>query len=227
MMKSVPTKYLGVWKRTLLEQQGNQDTSSLVLWIQTEQQHADIRIPSLRPDFSNSENLQDCSAEQLRWLSSQQGFTGTTEVNSSTCQWHREFDFQPKKDSRDIGEMVFDGDDTLLETGIDTSYFEVWKKAKHSHLNVSSHDVIGKDRHGVATSAKLLIAGNHFAYVRPRNVDLPNASCLQVVLEKYYQSMNKLLDWLDFEISFGEKIDDMTGIIYHSTYLFVKESNCL
>ena len=220
MMKSVPTKYLGVWKRTLLEQQGNQDTSSLVLWIQTEQQHADIRIPSLRPDFSNSENLQDCSAEQLRWLSSQQGFTGTTEVNSSTCQWHREFDFQPKKDSRDIGEMVFDGDDTLLETGIDTSYFEVWKKAKHSHLNVSSHDVIGKDRHGVATSAKLLIAGNHFAYVRPRNVDLPNASCLQVVLEKYYQSMNKLLDWLDFEISFGEKIDDMTGIIYHSTLPF-------
>jgi hypothetical protein len=220
MMKSVPSKYLGVWKRTLLEQHGNQDTSSLVLWIQTEQQHADIRIPTLRPDFSNRESLQDCSAEQLRWLSSQQGFTGKTEVNTSVCQWHREFDFQPKNDSRDIGEMVFDGDETLLETGIDTSYFEVWKKAKYSHLNISTHHLIGEDRHGVATPARLLIAGNHFAYVRPRNVDLPNASCLQVALDKHYQSMNNLLDWLDFEISFGEKIDDMTGIIHHSTLPF-------
>jgi hypothetical protein len=223
MLKSVPSQYLGVWKRTLLEQQGSQDTSSLVLWIQTEQHHADIRIPALRPDFSNCEYLHDCSADQLRWLATQQGFTGTTEVQSTTCQWHREFDFQPKNDSRDIGEMVFDGNDTLLETGIDNPYFEVWKKTKYSHLNVSAHLVMGEDRHGVATPSRLLIAGNNFAYVRPRNANLPQASCLRVILDKYYQTMNLMLDWLDFEISFGEIIDDMTGIIHHSTLPFREE----
>jgi hypothetical protein len=220
MLKSVPAQYLGVWRRTLLEQQGSQDTSSLVLWMQTHQQHADIRIPISRPDFSNCESLLDCSAEQLRWLATQQGFAGTTEVNSTTCQWYREFDFQPTNGSRDIGEMAFDGSDTLLETGVDAPYFEVWKKVEYSHLNISTHQVSGEDRHGIATPARLLIAGNHFAYVRPRNADLPQASSLQMVFDKHYQSMRTLLDWLDFEISFGEIVDHITGLIQHSTLPF-------
>lgn len=220
MTLSVPSRYFGVWKRTLLEQHGMQDTSSLVLWMQTEREHADIRIPASRPDFTHCERLQDCSAEQLRWLSTQQGFAGTTEVNSTICQWHRELDFQPTTESRDIGEMAFDGEDTLLETGIDVPYFEVWKKLEYSHLNVHAHQVIGEDRHGVATHARLLIAGNHFAFVRPRNVILPEASSLQAIIDKHYQSMHTLLDWLDFEISFGEIVDHITGLIQYSTLPF-------
>ena len=52
------------------------DTSTLVLVIQTEQYHADIRIPSNRPDFSGIKCLANCSIDQLRWLATQQGFTG-------------------------------------------------------------------------------------------------------------------------------------------------------
>jgi hypothetical protein len=220
MTFSVPSRYLGVWKRTLLEQQGSQDTSSLVLWMQTEREHADIRIPASRPDFSGCKDLQDCSSDQLRWLATQQGFSGVTEVNSSICQWHREMDFQPKTDARDIGVMAFDGKDTLLETGIDVPYFEVWKKLEYSHLNVNSSLVSGEDRHGVATTSRLLIAGNHFAFVRPRNAVLPQASSLQVIIDKHYQSMHTLLDWLDFEISFGEIVDHITGLIQYSTLPF-------
>jgi len=220
MLKSVPAKYLGVWKRTLLEQQGIQDKSSLVLWIQTPHYHADIRIPTQRPDFSKCVYLHDCSADQLRWLVTQQGFTGTTEVKSATCQWHREFDYQPTSGLRDIGEMVFDGNDTLLETGIDTPYFEIWKKVEYSHLNLSTHQLIGVDRHGVETPARILKAGNQFAYVRPRNANLPQPACIKTSIYKHYEDMHALLDWLDFEISFGEIVDDMTGIIHHSTLPF-------
>ena len=220
MTLPVPSRYLGLWKRTLLEQQGSQDTSSLVLWMQTEREHADIRIPVSRPDFSNCENLQECSAEQLRWLATQQGFTGVTEVNSTTCQWHREQDYQPKTALRDIGEMAFDGEDTLLETGIDAPYFEVWKKLEYSHLNVNASLVTGEDRHGVATPSRLLVAGKYFAFVRPRNVNLPQLSSLQAILDKHYQSMHILLDCLDFEISFGEIVDHVTGLIQYSTLPF-------
>ena len=220
MITSVPSRYLGVWKRTLLEQQGSQDTSSLVLWMQTDREHADIRIPASRPDFSNCNNLTDCSADQLRWLATQQGFTGVTEVNSSICQWHRELDYQPKTNLRDIGEMAFDGEDTLLETGVDVPYFEVWKKLAYSHLNVNAYQVSGEDRHGRETPSRLLIAGNYFAFIRPRNVILPEASSLQTILDKHYQSMHTLLDWLDFEISFGEIVDHITGLIQYSTLPF-------
>jgi hypothetical protein len=220
MLLAVPSRYLGVWKRTLLEQGGEQDTSSFVLWMQTEREHADIRIPAARPDFSNCADLEDCSAEQLHWLATQQGFAGTTEVNSSICQWHRELDFQPVTSARDIGEMAFDGEDTLLETGVDSPYFEVWKKLEYSHFEVSAHAALGEDRHGVATPARLLIAGNHFAFIRPRNAHLPAASSLQSLLNKNHQSIHTLLDWLDFEISFGEVVDQITGLIQHSTLPF-------
>jgi hypothetical protein len=220
MSISVPSQYLGVWKRTLLEQHGSQDTSSLVLWMQTERIHADIRIPASRIDFSNCKSLLDCSAEQLRCLASQQGFTGTTEVNGSVCQWHREFDYQPTIGSRDIGEMAFDGEGALLETGVDDQYFEIWKKLDRSHLKVSSKAILGEDRHGVSTPSRLLIAGKYFAFVRPRNIVLPLANSLQEMLDKHYQSMHALLDWLDFEISFGEIFDQTVGVIQHSTLPF-------
>lgn len=220
MTMPVPSRYLGVWKRTLLEQKGEQDTSSLVLWMQTEREHADIRIPASRPDFTDCNNLEECSAEQLRWLATQQGFAGVTEVNNSICQWHRQLDFQPKTNARDIGKMAFDDQDTLLETGIDAPYFEVWKKIEYSHLNVKTYQVIGEDRHGRETPSRLLIAGNHFAFVRPRNVILPSASSMLAVIDKHYQSMHTLLDWLDFEISFGEIVDQITGLIQYSTLPF-------
>ena len=220
MTMSVPSRYFGVWKRTLLEQHGTQDTSSLVLWMQTEREHVDIRIPAMRPDFSDCDNLQDCSAEQLHWLATQQGFAGITEVNSSICQWHRELDFQPVTAARDIGEMAFDGEDTLLETGVDAPYFEVWKKLEYSHFEVSAHAALGEDRHGVATPARLLTAGNHFAFIRPRNAVLPEATSLPMLLNQPIQNKQTLLDWLDFEISFGEIVDRITGLIQHSTLPF-------
>ncbi len=220
---NVPKNYLGVWKRTLLEQQGQKDTSSLVLWLQTAHLHADIRIPANRPDFSNCKTLEDCSTDQLFWLATQQGFFGETIVNQNICQWHRQFDFQPTTGARDIGEMVFDGENILLETGIDAPYFEVWQKLEGSHRNLNDFAVQGEDRHGLPTKASLLMAGNYFMYVRPRNVKLPNADSLTNLIEQQKLSQQQLLDYLDFEISFGELNSETTEInfpIQHSTLPF-------
>lgn len=216
----LPAAYLGLWRRSLLEQNGSQDTTSLVLWLQAGEQHIDIRTPDERPDFSSCACLQDCSIAQLRWLATQQGFAGVTTVNGTVCQWQRELDFQPNTGVADIGDMVFDGANRLLETGIATSYFEVWEKVVDSELNTSAQQMQRVSSNGVSVTARLLKAGKHFAYIRPRSLNLPAASHLLAAINAADCSHDNLVNWLDFEISFGDVIDAAHGRINHSTLPF-------
>ncbi|MCE9633969.1 MAG: hypothetical protein K8Q92_07270, partial [Methylophilales bacterium] len=156
----------------------------------------------------------------LRWLSTQQGFAGVTEVQGKVCEWRREMDFQPTTGSRDVGEMVFADENILFETGIESTYFEIWKKVELSHLSTSIHHVHGRNRHGVATHAQLLKAGNQFGYIRPRSVLLPPAIDLLTAIERANPNRDMLMDWLDFEISFGEMEEESQYRILHSTLPF-------
>ena len=213
----VPGAYLGLWRRTLLEQADVMDTTTLVLMIQTEQYHADIRIPAYRPDFSNTLSLEDCTSEQLNWLATQQGFTGITQISGNISQWLRDHDYQPSIGQRDIGEMTFESADTMIEIGVDAEYREIWKKIADSELNLSVKHIVGTNRHGINLPARLFTAGNSFAYVRPRNAVLPKAASLLEAIETENPNREVLLDWLDFEISFGEIQDKHSGKILHST----------
>ncbi|BCM24607.1 hypothetical protein [Methyloradius palustris] len=217
---SVPSQYLGMWRRTLLEQAGVIDTSTLVLVIQTEQYHADIRIPSDRPDFKDVKYLADCASEQLRWLATQQGFTGITEINGDISQWLRDHDYQPSNGQRDIGEMTFESEDVIVEIGIEAEYREIWQKIKDSQFNLSVSHIAGVDRHGYELPARLFTAGKQFAYVRPRSTVLPKSASFLEAIDTVKPSRELLLDWLDFEISFGEIQDKGFGKILHSTLPF-------
>jgi len=216
----LPSSYLGLWRRSLLEQNGHQDTTSLVLWLQADAQHIDIRIPDSRPDFSSCACLQDCSLDQLRWLATQQGFAGVTSVNGTLCQWQRELDFQPSTGVADIGDMVFADKHRLLETGIATSYFEVWEKVVDSELNTSAQQMQCVSSTGGSETARLLTAGQNFAYIRPRSVNLPAACNLLAAIDTDDYSHDDIVNWLDFEISFGDVIDAGHGRINHSTLPF-------
>ena len=114
------------------------DDTSLVLWMQTQQYHIDIRIPATLTAIRAVHSLEDYSDEELLLLASQQGFAGITQVAPSTakssdiCQWHREIDFQPQTNTRDIGKMVFTDANTIIETGIDDVYLEVWQRLENS-----------------------------------------------------------------------------------------------
>lgn len=219
-LTQVPKPYRGMWRRTLLEQAGVIDTTTMVLVIQTEQYHADIRIPKARPDFSHKARLEDCSSEQLYWLATQQGFTGITHIDGNICQWLRDHDFQPSNDQRDIGEMTFESDDIVVETGIDTEYREIWERIADSQINLSVHHTTGTDRHGHKAPARLFTANNSFAYVRARTVTLPKAISMMEAINSDKPDKEVLLDWLDFEISFGEIRDPHHGQIRHSTFPF-------
>ncbi|MFM9836354.1 MAG: hypothetical protein ACKVOA_09660 [Methylophilaceae bacterium] len=223
-LSKVPKPYLGMWRRSLLEQAGVSDTTTTVLVIQTEQYHADIRVPAARPDFKETKHLEDCCEEQLSWLATQQGFTGITQIKGNVSQWLRDYDYQPFNHQRDIGEMRFESEDVLVETGVDAEYLEIWNRVLDSNLNLSVSLVMGEDRHQTQVPARLFTANNYFAYVRPRTAQLPIAASMAEAIKQHKPSPETLLDWLDFEISFGEIKDKAHGVITLSTMPF-KEGN--
>lgn len=219
-LTNIPQPYLGIWRRTLLQEMDVADTSTFVLWLQTALYHVDIRIPAARPAFNTINHLDECSFEQLSWLATQQGFTGITEVNGNITKWIREHDYQPSNGQRDIGKIKFETDNILFETGIDTNYQEIWEKVPDSHLKLSVKQTTGENRHTKNVPARLFIANSTFAYVRPRNTQLPKAVSLSAAINTFEPSKDVILDWLDFEISFGEITDEDHGYITHSTFPF-------
>lgn len=219
-LNTIPKTYLGMWRRTLLEQANVVDNTSLVFWIQADQHHVDIRIPCSRPVLEPVSQLEDYSFEQLASLADQQGFTGVTHVNMNIAEWVREQDYQTFNNRRDIGEMQFENDSTLIEIGVNEDYRERWEKIENSHFNLGMKQIVGTDRHAKKVTARLFTSNSTFAYVRPRTVKLPDAANVAAAIDLYRPNKEALLDWLDFEISFGEIRDEGWGCITHSTLPF-------
>lgn len=228
--KPVPANYIGVWQRQLLETPSIKDDSSLVLWMQSQHYHIDVRIPATCTGFKAAVSLQDYSDKELLLLASQQGFAGLTHVTPNTaqssdvCQWVREVDYQAPTDARDIGKMVFTDTDTVIETGVDDAYLEVWRRLhndqKHSQQPCIFKIITGKNHHGVETPAYFMRTGRHVAFARPRAVSVPKAASLLQAIKTHKPSRDLLLDWLDMEISFGEMVDDAHWQIKYSTLPF-------
>ncbi|MES2934135.1 MAG: hypothetical protein V4805_11690, partial [Pseudomonadota bacterium] len=170
---SVPLRYRGVWRRTLLEAADVYDVATNVLWMQTSRWHADLRIPALRPDFSQVDSLAACNHEQLMWLAQQQGFAGVTEVDFASqaeiCRWHRLVDFRPPAATPDAGCMTFEPTQ-LVETGVHAEYLEHWIRLSDTE---SGFAVFKYDSDTSRPPRLLLIAGDAVMHVRARPTDWP------------------------------------------------------
>jgi hypothetical protein len=222
----VPSNYLGVWRRDLLETATHKDVSSLVLWMQTQHYHIDLRIPASRESLRTVQSLQGYNDDDLLLLAAQEGFAGITQVKPATvqssdvCQWLREIDFQPTTDARDIGKMMFTDADAVIETGVDETYLEVWRRLENSQEPQFFAFTAGKNRHNLQVPAYLMRAGVYVAYARPRTVTLPKAPSLNHAIHTYKPTREQLLDWLDMEIFFGEILDAQHCQIKHSSLPF-------
>ena len=202
----VPDRYRGVWQRILLDAPGVHDTTTTVFWMQTGRWHADLRIGAGRPDFSGVNSLDDCDAEQLAWLASQQGFAGITEVTVTSgqdiCAWHRLIDVQPPGLTADAGFMEFTPDG-LIETGVHGPYVEHWIALPESQGEAAIYRCGGdQDRLQL-----LLVAGTCVMRVCDRcsvwPAELPAGTTLAQLLPALPLAQQRSL--LDIEISFGNR----------------------
>ena len=159
-------------------------------------------------------------------LASQQGFAGLTHVTPNTaqssevCQWVREIDYQAPTDSRDIGKMVFTDANTVIETGVDDAYLEVWRRLENSQVPCFFAFTTGKNHRGIDASAYIMRTGKNVAFARPRTIAVPQAPSLIHAIHSHKPSHELLLDWLDMEISFGEMVDENHWQIKYSTLPF-------
>jgi len=205
----VPDAYIGVWKRTLLRAPGVEDTDSDVYWLQTRSWHADIRVPRTRPRCMGKLSLDQLTRDELFGLARQQGFCGTTQVDGDTCRWLRVHDYQPPSGKNDIGRMVFENDDRLLEHGVEADYFEIWERLPESRGESFALQLADKPL------TLLLGAGNWRMLVRPRAVPMsasPSLTALSADLGN-----REVCRLVDFEISFGGRASGHAWRIERST----------
>jgi hypothetical protein len=199
----MPERYLGVWQRLILQTDLQPcDITTQCFWLQTSSWHADIRVPSPRPDFSGAAGLPQCSREQLEWLASQQGFAGITHVQESNCQWQRVVDFRPPTGLRDLGQMVFLRPDLVVETGVESRYLEVWQKLPDS---TGAEAVLQRVQDGAEQPEWFFVSGQYFMHVRARREELEAAASLLSLAQREKADDARLRQLVDFEISFGRR----------------------
>lgn len=218
---TVPARYRGLWRRTLLHAGSLRDTTSTVYWLQTDSWHADIRIPAGRPSFEGVTSLAQCSPAQWRFLARQQGFHGLTEVDTSAqpdiCRWHRLADFQPPALTPDAGALCLAGD-LLVETGLHDDYLEHWERLPGSDQATA---VLAEN---VSGGPLMLRAGGWAMRVVPRRAPWPDGLVAGISLEAAMAAGGgDEMGLLDFEISLA-KITDIGWTIQHSTLPWLEGS---
>ena len=189
----VPPRYRGVWNRTLLQTPELRDTSTFVRWMQTPRWHADLRVPLA---------ARGTGEPTPEMLAQQQGFCGLTRVDrqdgAETCSWLRQLDFQPPRATPDIGRIVFETSNRLVETGIHSEYREVWERVPGS----TGRYVALEAQPGEPGAARslMLVSGRFAMRVRARGADWP-AGATELV-DLVHGRVEGWQSLLDFEISF-------------------------
>ncbi|RKT22196.1 hypothetical protein B0G69_5632 [Paraburkholderia sp. RAU2J] len=232
----VPETYRGLWRRTLLTTgDGRIDRETRVFWMQTERLHIDIRVPAARGTFGAASALAALTREQLIELAAQMGFAGATTVDEAAvvvdpadgrldrCTWHRQIDFSPPSNARDLGTMRFETPHVVLEDGIEAVYHERWERdpaslgltwaVRLSREAAHAAGLLADDLDGAAgddaPSVFIARCGDFFMFARSRS---PRA---QAVLASYRGKrlaevvrdpaldIDDVRALLDFEISLG------------------------
>lgn len=214
----VPPRYRGVWRRSLLETRTLSDTGTIVHWLQTSRWHADLRLPTGRPDFTGVMSLAECNTDQLEWLATQQGFAGVTRVDQhpEICHWHRIVDFQPAAVLADAGYMAFDGD-RVVETGVHAPYLENWDRLPGSQDGFAVFQQLD-----APSMTLLLVAGDYVMRVRDRRTPWPAGIAPGTSLLALLEMDVDILPLLDCELSFGRR-NAGGWLIDYSTLPFLQQ----
>jgi hypothetical protein len=162
----------GLWFREeFFTPNGYRNTTTKVVWLQTQRYYADLRIPIERPGIAGATSFEAFSDAELIQLADVQGFAGVQTAANGVCLWRRDSDFHPPRTTPDEARFEIEGD-RMAELGIHSEYTEIWRRQP------DSTDPLAAFRRDDAPYALLLIAGDHFLQYEGRNGTLPAAEKL-------------------------------------------------
>jgi len=195
----VPSWLYGMWQREWIEESGLRSSTLDVHYLQTPSFFGDVRIPRDRPNLAHASSFADLSDRELHALAKQRGFAGRTTVVGTTATWHHQIDFQPPDGEEDVGHLKVLTGRRMHETGLDGSYTESWKSATDGDGRFL---VVQTERDG-RPQRLLVVAGDHFVFVRNRVKDLPRAASLDSLIASTHPSRAQVIEYLDCDFSFG------------------------
>ena len=196
---NLPSWLPGVWAREWIERKGVRTDLFDVHYLQTPTLFGDVRLPRGRPAFSNAQSFADLTDDELLELAKQRGFAGTTTVAGALATWHHEIDFQPPDTAADIGRLERIDDAHMYEHALDSSYIESWRSIGRGEGRFLAVRV----ERGGRPDRVLLVAGDHFMYVRNRERDLPIAESLDSLIAANRATRAQIVEYLDCEFSVG------------------------
>ena len=198
--RTAPPEWMrGVWTRDWIERKGVRSNTLTVHYLQTPTLYGDMRVPVSRPSFANATSFGDLTDAELLALAKQRGFTGHVTAAGDSITWQHEIDFQPRDGDVDIGRVEHVGRGQMYEHALDNSYTESWTA-------VASGDdafLVVRVERGGRLDRTLLVAGDHFVYIRNRAVDLPKARSLDSLIASTHATREQIISYLDCEFSSG------------------------
>ena len=193
-----PAALRGAWRRSLLRgEDGVEDVTTDVLWLQGPIDFADLRQPVSSAPMS-AHCLRALSEAEVASLACQQGFAGTLVRHSDHFEWVRLIDFQPKAMHRDLGTLKR-ANGMLVEEGYEIAYVEHWHRHDEVTSPATSLWLVDTTTDG---AAMLLRVGRRFAFARSRTV-ATDADRTLIALVERAPHLEAMQDLVDCEISLG------------------------
>jgi len=208
----VPDVLLGCWRRAWIEfADGRRDDKGVVVWLQTERDMVDVRIPEARGDrrdFDGCTSVEDCTFEQLQAVATSDGSCGYTDCTpvvvdgdgrrTTTAEWHTRGHgvcFQPLSAFPEPGLMTWNDDGTVMhERAPSGAYIEEWR-------------LVPGSRQPLNAGNNLYRAGNIAVLVRDRTTPIPRQARLADLMDDYADDRAVLDGLLDCEFSVAERVD--------------------
>ncbi|MFM2069831.1 MAG: hypothetical protein RLZZ623_94 [Actinomycetota bacterium] len=178
----VTNAMLGCWRRSWIRfQDGTLDDTSIVIWLQTPDAMADLRVSAVAAGIV-ARAAGDCTVEQLAELAgsdSSSGYTrthGCDENGVITATWHtgpEGVEYQPVTAFPEPGLLEWDATGTvMIERAPSGAYVEEWRLLPNSRDPLLH--VVGLEN-GVRTGAYR--AGDHLIVVRDRAAGAAAIDC--------------------------------------------------
>jgi hypothetical protein len=188
---------------------GGEKDRSIAIWIQTESQYIDIRVPCDRPAFAGKRSLEDFDAGELMDLARQSGDTGVCTIENEVATWSSlsdRFGFY----SEDV--TIFPDDGRLDPKGgvifeyatakSPLPYEEAWVQQPYDH-GLIAHLTLRPEQSPDELLGVLLVTGRYAAYVG--RATSGNRASLDVQLEQANRDLELMRRILDCEASYASR----------------------
>ncbi len=224
-VQTVPDWAIGCMDREYIVQGGGEKDPSVAIWIQTESQYIDIRIPCDRPNFEGRHSLEDFAADELAELARQSGDTGVCVIADRVATWTSgsdRFGFYSEDTT------VFPDDGRLEPRGgviyeyetpkSSVPYEEAWVQQPWDH-GLVAHLTLRDNRGPDPVLGVLLVTGRYAGWVERATSE--NRESLGVQLAQAGGDLARMRRILACEASYAVRPRDGSAyVIRHSNFPF-------